>query len=127
MHKEVLDGMVSFEIHFNPMFLQMFLELSLRPWTLLLLLVLTVFLSVPCFVLVFLFCLMLALIKAHSGYLHLLNALFRWSSSFFSSSWLEQSVLALCLRMLITLSPSDHNISHINIIEINFGYSICQT
>ena len=71
---------------------------------LLLLPVLSVFLTVPWLVPVFLFCLMLAMVKAHARHLHLLNAVFRWPSSFFSSRWLEKTVLALCLRVLITLN-----------------------
>ena len=71
-----------------------------------LLLVLFSFLLVPCLFL-FLCWLMLTLFKAHAGCLHLLNALLRWSSSSFIRWWLQQTVLALCLRVLITLNFAD--------------------
>ena len=58
-------------------------------------------------VLVFFLHLMLALFKAHVGYLQLFNALFRWYSSFFSSCLLEQTVLFLYFRVLITLYLED--------------------
>ena len=50
---------------------------------------------------------MLTLFKSHAGYLHLLNALLRWSSSSLNTWWLEQTVLVLCLRVLITLNFAD--------------------
>ena len=46
---------------------------------------------------------MFALFKSQPGYLHLLNACLRWPSSSFSSWGLEQAVLALCVRVLMTL------------------------
>ena len=94
-----------------PCLLQMFLQVSLSPFMqgttmygFLLLMVLSVFL--------FLFLLLsmvfiLALFKAHAGYLQLLRALLRWSSSSFSRWWLEQAVLALCLKVLMTLHLAD--------------------
>ena len=60
------------------------------------------FLLVPWLVLFLFFYLMLTLFRAHSGYLHLLSALLRCSSSSLSRCWLEQTVLALCLRVVIT-------------------------
>ena len=66
-----------------------------------------VFLVVPWLLLLFFFCLMLALVRAHSGYLHLLRALLRWSSFSFSRWLLEQTVLAVCFKVLITLNVAD--------------------
>ena len=95
-------------------FMQMFLQLSLMPcmdgttiYGLLLLPVWLVFLDVPWLVLIFFFCLMLALDRAHSGYLYFLRALLRWSSSSFSRQLLEQTVLVLCFKVLITLNLAD--------------------
>ena len=48
-----------------------------------------------------------ALFKAHVGHLQLLMALLRWSSSSFSSWLLEQTVLVLCLKVLMTLNLAD--------------------
>ena len=61
------------------------------------------------FLFVLLLCLLVnfALFKAHGGYLHLLRALLRWSSSSFSSWLLEQTVLALCLKVLMTLNLAE--------------------
>ena len=50
---------------------------------------------------------MLTLFKAHTGYLHLLSACLRWSSSSLTSWLLEQTVLVLFLRVLITLNIAD--------------------
>ena len=93
-----------------PCLLQMFLQLSLSPFMygtamygLLLVLLYVVFLLFFLLSLV----LILALFKAHTGYVQLLRALLRWSSSSFSRWWLEQTVLALCLRVLMTLYLAD--------------------
>ena len=95
----------------TPCFLQIFLQLSPIPciygmtiYGLLLLPLLLAVLIVPWLVLSFLFCLMLALVRAHSGYLHHLRVSLRWSSSSFSRCLLEQTVLALCFKVLITLN-----------------------
>ena len=69
--------------------------------------VLLVLLIVPWLVFIFLFCLMFALVRAHSGYLHLFRALLSRSSSSFSRWLLEQAVLVLCFKVLITLNFAD--------------------
>ena len=86
--------------------LQMFLQLSLKTmiygttvWDLLVLLV--VFFLLLLEHLLDLLNFMLAQFKAHLGYLHLLNAILRWSSS--SLNGWELMVLALCVRVLMTL------------------------
>ena len=51
----------------------------------------------------FLFCLLLVLFKAHTGYLHICSACLRRSSSL--SNWLlEHTVFAQCFKLLITLN-----------------------
>ena len=47
--------------------------------------------------------LILILLRAHTGYLHLVRALYRWSSSCFNSWGFEQMVFALWCRVPITL------------------------
>ena len=47
-----------------------------------------------------LLCLMLAQLRAQTGYLHLCSACLRWSSSLLSNCGLEQTVLALCVKVL---------------------------
>ena len=91
-----------------PCLLQMFLQLSLKPlmygttmWGLLVLLVGLFPMLLE--LLLDLLDLMLAQFKTQPGYLHLLNALLRWSSSSLNSWGLEQKVLALCVRVLMTV------------------------
>ena len=115
VYQEVLDGTASFEMHFNDMFpadILAALTHSLNTWHHLICLVVVVEACiVPAvtgnLVLLDFFCLMLALFKAHTGYLHLLSACLRWSSSSLGSWLLEQTVFALCLKVLITLNLAD--------------------
>ena len=45
-----------------------------------------------------------ALFKAHTGYLHFINVCLMLSSSSFNSLGLEQTVMALCVKVLMTLN-----------------------
>ena len=116
VYQEVPDGIASSEIHFYPMFpadvLAAFAHaLYVSDHYVGLLLLVLLFLLIPC-LFFFLFCLMLTLFKAHAGYLHLLKALLRWSSSSCKRWWLEQTVLALfdgidntelCRQVIVTV------------------------
>ena len=91
-----------------PNFFPMFLKLSLSPLLygtvmevlLLLLLLLVLLLFLFCF---WLFFFSIILCMAQEGYLHAVSALSTYFNSSFSCSWLEQMLVALCNKELITL------------------------
>ena len=90
----------------TPYLLQMFLQVSPKPFIygttmqeFLMLLFPWLFFS--CFFL------MLVLFQAHKGYMHLLRALYRWSSSSVINCLVEHTVFSLCLRVLMTLYFAD--------------------
>ena len=91
-----------------PNFLPMFLKLSLSPLLygtvtevlLVLLLLFCLLLFLFCFG-VFFFNFILCM--AHEGYLHTVSALSTYVNSSFNWSWLEQMLVALCNKELITL------------------------
>ena len=106
--KELPDGIGPFEVHFNVMssadvlagFTQSLHIGHHYVW-------LVVIGGTVCLFFLFWFLFICSLFKAHAGYLQLLRALLMWSSSSFSSWWLEQTVLALCLKVLMTLYLAD--------------------
>ena len=51
-----------------------------------------------------LLCLIVALLRAQMGYLHLCNACLWWSSSLLSNCGLELTILVLCVKVLKTLN-----------------------
>ena len=98
-HQEVFGGGTSFKVHLYPMFaanLLYALTQSSVVWNYYVW-ILVVFSSRFCFVAFSLFwagflVLIVILLKAHIGYLHLVSALCRWSSSCCSSWGFEQMV-----------------------------------
>ena len=112
VYQEVLDGTAFFEIHFNTMFPADVLVAFTHAFNMgnhyvgLVVLEACVVPSVNEILVasLFFFCLILALFKAHTGYVHLSSACLRWPSSSLSYWLLEQIDFGLCLRVLMTLN-----------------------
>ena len=111
VYQEFLDGVAPFEKHFYPMFsVDIFAALphALDVWDNYVGLVVTASfvgvidcpLNSVCLPLLF-------DIGSRKGPFWVLRLLLRWSSSSFSRWWLEQTVLALCFKVLITLNFAD--------------------
>ena len=107
-HQFLFNVLPLLKCSWMPNFLPMFLKLSLSPLlygTVIEVLLLVLLLFV---LLLFLFCFGLfffsiILCMAHEGYLHAVSALSTYFNSSFSCSWLEQMLVALCNKELITL------------------------